>query len=86
MSREEFEEEKLKLLERLKLNLREINELQSRTVGQSNSEEWRKERSKRLTSSNFGKICKLRKTTSRAKSVVSIIYQSDYFHGNLATR
>jgi hypothetical protein len=66
MSREEFEDKKLKLLDRLKLN-----ELQSRTVGQSNSKEWRKERSKRLTASKFGKICKLRKTTSRTKSVYS---------------
>jgi len=86
MSHEEFEEKKLKFLASLKLNMHEINELQSRTVEQSNCEEWKKERSKRLTASNFGKICKLRKTTSREKSVISIIYQSDFFHGTSATR
>jgi len=64
----------------------EINDLQSRTVEQSNCEKWKRERCKRLTASNFGRICKLRKTTSREKSVISIIYQSDYFHGTSATR
>ncbi|KAL4119666.1 hypothetical protein QTP88_012458 [Uroleucon formosanum] len=86
MSHEEFEEKKLKFLASLKLSMHEINELQSRTVEQSNCEEWKKERSKRLTASNVGKICKLRKTTSREKSVISIIYQSNFFHGTSATR
>lgn len=86
MSRDEFEEEKLKLLANLKLGMCEINDLQCRTIEQSNCDEWKNERRKRLTASNFGKICKLRKTTSREKSVTSIIYQSDYFHGTIATR
>jgi len=86
MSHEEFEEKKLEFLASLKLNMYEINELQSRTVEQSNCEEWKKERYKRLTASNFGRICKLRKTTSREKSVILNIYQSDFFHGTSATR
>lgn len=87
MSHEDFEEKKLEFLASLKLSIYEINELQSRTVEQSNCEEWKKERYKRLTASNFGRICKLRKITSREKSVTSIIlYQSDFFHGTSATR
>lgn len=53
MSHEEFEEKKLKFLAGLKLSMHEINELQSRTLEQSNREEWKKERNKRLTASNF---------------------------------
>lgn len=86
MSREDFEEKKLELLTNLKLSMFEIDELQHRTVEQVNCEEWKKERSKRLTASKFGKICKLRKTTSRKNSVISILYQSDYFHGTASTR
>ncbi|XP_025421259.1 uncharacterized protein LOC112691308 isoform X2 [Sipha flava] len=86
MSREDFEEKKLELLTNLKLNMVEIDELQRRTVEQANCVKWKKERSKRLTASNFGKICKLRKTTSRKNSVISVLYQSEYFHGTAATR
>lgn len=86
MSHEDFEEKKLELLNNLKLNTFEIDELQRRTVEQANCEEWKKERSKRLTASNFGKICKLRKTTSRKNSLISVLYQSDYFYGTTATR
>lgn len=86
ISREEFEEKKMNLLASLKLSKREIEKLQCRTVEQSNCEEWKKERNKRLTASNFGKICKMRKTTLKENSIISILYQSDYFHGTSATR
>ncbi|XP_025412093.1 uncharacterized protein LOC112684673 [Sipha flava] len=86
MSREDFEEKKLEFLTNLKLNKFEIDALQHRTVEQASCKEWVKERSKMLTASNFGKICKLRKTTSRKNSLISILYQSHYFHGTTATR
>lgn len=38
----------------------------------------------RLTGSVFGKICKLRKTTSRAKTIETLLYGS--FQGNLSTK
>lgn len=86
MSREDFEKKKLELLTNLKLDVFAIDELQRRTIEQANCEEWKKERSKRLTASNFGKICKLRKTTPRKNSLISILYQSDYFYGTTATK
>lgn len=54
------------------------------TLLQSNSEVWKAERKKRVTASSFGKICKLRKTTSTAKTVSSLLYST--FSGNSATR
>lgn len=86
MSEIEIEDKKTEFLTSLKLNEIEIIELNRRTIDQSNNEEWKKERSLRLTASNFGKICKLRKTTLRKHSVISILYQSYYFHGTAATR
>jgi hypothetical protein len=86
MSREDFEEKKLEFLTILKLNKFEIDALQHRIVEQANCEEWVKERFKRLITSNFGKVCKLRKTTFRKNSLISILYQSHYFHGTTAIR
>lgn len=46
--------------------------------------EWHLHRKKRLTASVFGNICKLRPTTSRAKTVSNILYGN--FCGNNATK
>lgn len=86
LSREEFEEQKLDLLSRLKLSLEDINKLERRTTEQSQCEEWKRERSYRLTASNFGKVCKIRKSTNRKNTIVSILYASQYFHRTNATR
>ncbi|KAK5645076.1 hypothetical protein RI129_006376 [Pyrocoelia pectoralis] len=59
------------------------NELMVNTVLQSNSDLWITERKKRITASNFGKICKLRKTTSTAKTIMSLLYNN--FKGSSAT-
>lgn len=66
---------KIEFLTNLKLSEKGIYELERRTTDQSNNEEWKKERLLRLTASNFGKICKLRKSTERKNSVISILYQ-----------
>lgn len=86
MLRKDFEERKLEYLANLKLNTHEIKELNTRTVEQWNYEEWKRERAKRLTASNFDKICKLRKSISRNICISSILYQSDNFYGFAATR
>jgi len=86
MTREEFENKKIEFLENLKLKETDIFKLERRTTEQSSNEEWKKERLSRLTASNFGKICKLRKTTVRKKTIISILYQSYFFHGTTATR
>ena len=44
----------------------ETSEIQGNTVGQANNLQWKLERQKRLTASNFGQICKL---TDRANPV-----------------
>ncbi|KAL4112571.1 hypothetical protein QTP88_016326 [Uroleucon formosanum] len=86
IAREEMEEQKLLFLSRLRLSQDDIIQLERRTIEQSQCEEWKKERSYRLTASNFGKVCKLRKSTNRKNTIISILYKSDYFHGTTATR
>jgi len=54
------------------------------TRRQNECTEWHLHRKKRLTASYFGKICKLRLKTSRAKTVSNILYGS--FNGNNATK
>uniref|UniRef100_A0A1Y1LUC9 YqaJ viral recombinase domain-containing protein n=1 Tax=Photinus pyralis TaxID=7054 RepID=A0A1Y1LUC9_PHOPY len=53
------------------------------TASQSNSNLWYQERKKRITASNFGRVCKLRKTTSTAKLVSQLLYTT--FAGNSST-
>lgn len=86
IDREEMEEQKLLFLSRLRLSQDDIIQLERRTIEQSQCEEWKKERSYRLTASNFGKVCKLRKSTNRKNTIISILYKSNYFHGTTATR
>jgi hypothetical protein len=75
---------KVDFLSKLKLTSDEIRALERRTVDQSSSNEWRRQRKMRLTALNFGKIAKLRATTSRANTVKYILYE--LFSGNVATR
>ncbi|XP_031340878.1 uncharacterized protein LOC116168984 [Photinus pyralis] len=79
---EQYEEKMAQFLLELKnVNKRQIAE---GTLHQSKSDIWIAERKKRLTASNFGKICKLRKTTNTAKTVSSILYST--FIGSIHTR
>ena len=50
------------------------DEIQVETRDQANSDKWIGYRKKLLTASNFGKVCRLRKTTPRANTVKSIMY------------
>ncbi|KAL4702617.1 hypothetical protein ACJJTC_016093 [Scirpophaga incertulas] len=75
-------EKKLLDLTRIMLN-NTIDEIERNTVGQSGNKLWLVERRKRLTASNFCKICKLPKTTSVAGLLKSLLYSQ--FEGTLAT-
>lgn len=84
MPYDEYETKKDCFLEKLKLSSKQLQLLERNTVDQSKCDEWRQERRIRLTASNFGKVAKLRDTTSRANTVKYILYE--LFCGNAATR
>ncbi|KAJ8879603.1 hypothetical protein PR048_020211 [Dryococelus australis] len=84
MSKAEFEMKKEKFKDQLRLIEYERNRLQEKTISQSNSYLGMAERSKRLTASHLGKICKTKSSTSRVKTAISIIYRS--FQWNKATK
>jgi len=81
---EELEEKKKDFIQSLHLNESGRKQLEENSRGQSTSELWKAERRKRVTASNFGKICKMRATTSSQKTVVSLLYSE--FKGTAATR
>lgn len=58
--------------------------LEYESRGQSSSELWKQERRKRLTASNFGRICKMKPTTPCQKTVEQLLYKE--FSGTNATR
>lgn len=72
------------LLKSLQKNETEIAQLEENTRGQSSNHLWKEERYKRLTASSFGKICKMRKTTSCVSTVKSLLYSE--FEGTKATK
>ena len=47
--------------------------IEKTTRGQRLSNDWKKERSIRLTASKFGKICKMKNTTNTANKVKEIV-------------
>lgn len=59
-------------------------DIECRTRGQSSTHEWKEERRKRLTASNFGRICKMRASTSCSSLVQSIRYPT--FVGTTGTK
>lgn len=64
MAENDFEAEKEKILSSLLLNEEERTILERETVDQSLSNKWVDRRRKMLTASNFGKIIKMRQTTT----------------------
>ncbi len=59
-------------------------EVESRTRGQADSEEWAVERRVRITASRVGGICKMREKTKRSNKVREMLYSM--FRGTQATR
>jgi len=65
-------EEKKKFLDILKKT--NMIEIEISTRDQNECQKWFQERKLRLTASNFGQICKMRKTTSCKNTVYSMLY------------
>ena len=55
----------------------EAEEVEVMTRGQADNSHWRSHRAKRLTASNFGRVGKLKASTSRHNTVLSILYPED---------
>jgi len=78
MSPEEYYSKKIDL------SVDEIIKIERNTIGQQENDDWKKFRKQRLTASNFGKVCKLKPTISRANTIKYILY--DIFQGSSSTR
>ena len=58
---------------RVKVTEQRVKEIEQSTRGQSDSDQWRLERGKRITASRVGSIAKMRETTRRSKEVYSTV-------------
>lgn len=63
--------------------LEQTQDIEIKTVGQSDNNIWAIERRKRLTASNFGRVCKMRLNTSVRSILESLLYSQ--FKGTVAT-
>lgn len=84
IDRDDFESRKEKFLESLELTVEEIEIMSALTVNQSDDPLWHQERKKRLTASNFGRICKLLDSTDKSKVARDLL--SSNFTGNIYTK
>lgn len=73
-----FNDLKSEFIKNLNKSEKEYLEIERKTGLQADSIEWRQQRKNLLTSSMFGKICKMRSTTSCSSTVKQILYK-DFF-------
>lgn len=78
LSYEELEIKKEQFILQLKLNIEEYQKLEVNTRNQRNCQQWFNERRNRLTASNFGKVCKMRRTTSCKNTVHTLLYGTQF--------
>lgn len=81
MTTELMEEKKQQFIRNLTLTQKEREQLELDTRDQSCCQKWFSERRNRLTASNFGKIIKMRPTTSCRNTVYELLYNSFSLHG-----
>lgn len=81
---EEYEAKKEEFLRGLRKSKEEIKNIERLTRGQNANPLWKQERSYRITASNFGAVCKMRKSTSCANMVKKLLYNE--FSGSIATK
>ncbi|KAB0791199.1 hypothetical protein PPYR_02999 [Photinus pyralis] len=74
VDQETFEEMKSEFIRALHKSTAEYEEIEKKTRLQADSSEWKHYRRKLLTSSIFGKICKMRKSTSCSSTVKGTLY------------
>lgn len=74
LSDEEFKIKKLEFIQSITLSEASKVQLELETRNQANNQRWFEERRKRLTTSNFGRVCKMRPYTSCKVTVHNILY------------
>lgn len=74
---EDIDKKKNHFIKSLSMSSEAIDKLERDTIDQSNSQTWQVERRIRLTASNFGRVCKMRLTTSCKGTVYDLLCGSN---------